>query len=161
MHRDGRIRVPVTDKFYFSENPILISDDKFSFTTSSGTIVNINTLGNVQYSTDTLSPKHYRTAYKGLEVRLSGTTLKIGNNFIELPEGEYHTPKIHKIGSRFLVSVFDSLGQKVYLYNQKGILIPHFPMDTLSDIDVSLSSDNKILLVITPESHKISLYEFH
>ena len=158
MYRNGEPRVKVNSKFQFSENPVVLWNNLFTFTTLDGYAVSIDEKGGMKRDKKNLVAPFYWGGSKYALYALSENVLTLGAQRIELLEGKYSRPQLWRIHNNNYVSVNDMNTQKTYLYNDKGALIKNFPVETVSPIAVDTDADGRIWIATQKKNNELIVY---
>lgn len=158
MYRNGEPRVKVNNKFQFSENPVVLWNNLFTFTTLDGYAVSIDEKGGMKRDKKNLVAPFYWGGSKNALYALSENVLTLGAQRIELLEGKYSRPQLWRIHNNNYVSVNDMNTQKTYLYNDKGALIKNFPVETVSPIAVGADADGRIWIATQKKNNELIVY---
>ncbi|MCX2717976.1 hypothetical protein [Lentiprolixibacter aurantiacus] len=161
-NRVGKTRIPVSERFQFSENPVYMYLNQFSFTDNSGRLYSIDTKGKLSASKLNLDALHRIDATSKTLVTLSENTLTIKGRPITLDLGVYTGPKIFYLYDKIYVSVTDLQAEKVYLFDSQTKSIPGFPVFgtdamRLDDVD----NDRNLELVTSGQANDLILYRMN
>jgi len=159
LHRNGTTRIPLSQKFDFSNNPITLYKDFITFTTRSNKQFYIDGNGGIRSESLGINMPYFFDCLKDIPVILSGNILLLNKKKIELPFAEYDRPTLHWVGNRFLCSVIDTQNNKLYIFNSKGDLLPYFPIFSISQADIT-SENGKLLLTFLKEKNILSVSQF-
>ncbi|MDO4880044.1 MAG: hypothetical protein Q3983_02075 [Capnocytophaga sp.] len=159
LHRNGKTRVPISRKFDFSNNPIVLENDFITFTTKSGEQFYMDSNGGMRSVHRNLSKQHFFDNKKGVEVFLSDNILTINKKKIELPYSIYSAPKIESAGKETFISVTDTQNNDIFVFNSRGELLPSFPIFGVSRADIT-QDNGKNILVFLKEKNILFVYEF-
>lgn len=159
LHRNGKERLLLKDRFNFSNNEVHLEGNYFSFTTKEGNQVLIDEKAGAKTIKRNLDKSHLLSYRYNTEAIVSENKLFINKKEITLPYGIYQKPKIFKIGKIIYISVTDIQNNKIYLYSSDGILIKNFPIFGASTIEVTID-DGKPLISFLKDRKSIYIYEF-
>ena len=158
MHRNGEVRIMVKDRYAFSNNPPVLWNNQFMFTTQEGYAIAIDEKGGIRKEKKQLADDFYWGGNKHILVALSGNVLSIGAKKVNLLEGKYTRPKQFRIRGVNYVSVTDTQTQKAFLYDEKGNLVKDFPVESISVIDIDVDSDKSIWIATEKSPTEVILY---
>jgi hypothetical protein len=159
LSRQGSQRVKAEKEIDFSKNPWYLYKGKFTSTNADGDLVQVDEKGNISTADLDLSENHHIAATPELLVTVSENTLNIGAKEIELDYGLYSKPEIFEIGGKIYISITDTQAGKVYLFNEKGELLPGFPVYGNSTIDLdNLDDEGKLEFVVKGEENRVLVY---
>lgn len=160
LDRVGNNRITPKTTSNYSKQPILLYNDKFTTTTSSGQLISIDTKGGVSTQNLNLSEKHSIDALSKTLVTLSENKLAIKSNMEELDFGTYTKPELFYIKDKIYVAITDLQTQKVFLYDSLGNLLPSFPVYGTSEIALD-TIDKSIGFITKGDSNSILLYRIN
>jgi hypothetical protein len=161
-NRVGKTRIPVSERFTFSDNQVYLYRDRFTFTDDSGRLYSIDTKGKLSASRLKLDALHRIDATSKTLATLSENTLTIKGSPITLDLGVYTAPKIFYLYDKIYVSVTDLQTEKVYLFDSQTKPIPGFPVFgtgamRLDDTD----NDRNLELVTKGQGNDLILYRMN
>ena len=156
LHRNGTVRIPLQQKFNFSDNPITTYKGMITFTTQEGKQFFIDTNGGIRSESLGINAPHFFDCVKDIPVLLSSNILTINQKKIELPFAEYTRPRFHQVGERILISVTDLQNYKLYVFNSEGESLPDFPIFAASQAAIT-SENGKLLFAFLKEKNVISV----
>jgi len=157
-NRVGKDRVSVKDKFSFSENPITIYQNKFSFTTTDGVLNQIDTKGKISRTNLNLLKDHGMDATSRTLAIMNDNVLRIRDKKVNLDLGVYTQPTIFYLNDKIYVSVTDIQNQKIFLFDSQAEPIPNFPIYGSSAIDMAdIDNDKKPELVFKDQANSIKV----
>lgn len=158
LHRNGEPRIKINGKFEFSENPIVLWNDLFTFTTTDGYAVSIDEKGGMKREKKHLITPFYWGGSRYALYALSANVLTFGAKPIELLEGNYARPQLWRIRNNNYLSVNDMATQRTYLYNNKGVLVKDFPVESISAVAISTDSDGSIWIATEKNNNELIVY---
>ncbi len=162
LDRVGKTRIKVKNNISFSGNNILVYENKFTTTTVTGDIVQIDENGKLTSLDLNLGEKHAIASTSKTLVTLSDNILHIKSNRIELDFGIYTAPKIFYLNDKIYVSITDLQTKKVYLFDSLGKEINNFPVFGNSSIELAKINSGKGLEFVTKGgSNSILLYQLN
>lgn len=162
LNRVGKSRIKTKESIAFSGTPVSSYLKTFTTSDTEGSLVQVDTKGNVIKSPLGLVPDHtIATTTKSL-VTLSENILTIKGIPITLPYGRYTAPRIFYINNIIYVTTTDLDAQKVHLYFSNGTAVSGFPVYGTSAADLAnADSDKAIELVVQSESNGMLIYEIN
>ena len=150
----------VNENIIFSSNELFLNNNKFTSTSKSGELIQVNIRGSVSKQNLGLEQNHKIDATSKTLVTLSDNNLIIRQNSYELDFGDYTAPKIFYINDKIYVTLTDLQTQKVYLFDSQARPISHFPVYGNSTIDLdNMDKDNKLEFVCIGEQNAIVVYK--
>ena len=159
LQRDGKDRLVINQKFNFSKNDIFNYRDQFAFTTTEGTLIQINTSGKVSSTNLSLTSTHEITGSSRSLVIIDGQLLQIREKRMSLDYGIYTDPQFFLFNDKIYISVLEASSKKLYLYDSKGKLFSGFPVLGASGIDLAdIDGDKKVELVTKDEGNFLTVY---
>jgi hypothetical protein len=158
LSRVGRTRVEVDQRFEFSENPIAKEGENFVVITSDNKKVTIAPNGRISSTSIEVSPDFYFGILKRDKVTLDENLLRINGKLTELPFGVYSKPGLFQTGNQVLVGLTETQEKKVYLFNNKGALLPGLPAYGSSTPDFGRSRSEGNLMLVKAGDQQIILY---
>ena len=162
LDRVGRTRINVKNNISFSDNDIYLYDNKFTATTVTGDLIQIDDNGKLSSLNLNLGEKHSLAATSKTLVTMSDNILMIKTNRVELDFGTYTAPKIFYLNDKIYVSVTDLQTKKIYLFDSLGKEIPNFPVYGNSSITLDNIDNGKGLEFVTKgDSNSILIYQMN
>ena len=159
LQRDGKDRLVINQKFNFSKNDIFNYRDQFAFTTTEGTLIQINTSGKVSSTNLSLTSTHEITGSSRSLVIIDGQLLQIREKRMSLDYGIYTDPQFFLFNDKIYISVLEASSKKLYLYDSNGKLFSGFPVLGASGIDLAdIDGDKKVELVTKDEGNFLTVY---
>jgi hypothetical protein len=160
INRLGEDRVRVSAKIPFADRALTLYNDLFSSFTKQGELVQIDAKGNVvKLPLEVDSNRGFAADGKSL-VTIKENVLKINQTKIELPFGNYGTPKIWRGLDNMYVSIIDQQSNQIFVFDRVGQKISGFPVFGSSEIDLQILGKNKFLLTTLGDRHSMILYEY-
>ncbi len=158
--RVGKTRVPLKDKFSFSDNDIKLYQNKFTFTSIDGNLFQVDTKGEISSTKLNLAKDHGMDATTRTLAIMNDNILKIRDKKIQLELGVYLKPIIFYLNDKIYVSVTDIQNQKIYLFDSQAESIPNFPIFGNSVIDMAdINNNKKAELVFKDQENTIQVYK--
>ena len=162
VSRTGKDRVKVKGKIDFSENGFFSYLNTFTTSDQGGNLIQIDTKGNMVASKLNLATNHRIDATTKTLVTLSENTFNIKGIPVNLPFGEYTSPKIFYLNNTLYFSTTDISNQKVYLFYSNGEAVEGFPVYGKSAVDLSNSDKDKFLeMIVASEDNSVLIYEIN
>lgn len=162
LDRLGKTRVKVKEKVDFSKNEWYQYLDKFTSTTKSGELIQIQNDGNAVKQNLGLHEDNNIIATNKTLVTFSENTLSIKGKTLELDFGVYTVPKLYYINNKIYVTITDVQAKKVYLYDSNGELFPNFPVYGNSVLSLgNMDKDPNLEFVVQGEENGILIYQIN
>ena len=139
LDRTGNTRIPVKERFPFSDNTIAVYEDTFTFTDQNGTLWHIDQKGGMRKVVKDLKNGHGFTATSKTIVTLSDNLLSIKGRTIEIDFGMYTKPEIYYVNNKIYITFTDTQTQKLYIYDSNSNLLPNFPIFGIGAAVIDLS----------------------
>lgn len=160
LNRIGKTRINVKDNVAFSNAGIYLYNNKFTSTSTSGNLIQIDENGQVASQNLNLGENHAICTTNKTLVTLSENILHIKSHKIELNFGDYTPPEIFYVNDKIYVSVTDLQAKKTYLFDSLGQPIAHFPVYGNSSIDLdNIDKDDTPELVTKGDDNSIIIYK--
>ena len=156
LHRNGSVRIPLSQTFAFSDNPIRAYKDCICFTTEDGKQYYIDSNGGLRQESLGIAAGHYFDVLDDTCMVLSGNKLIINKKKIDLPYADYARPRLIQTPKGLLISVLDQQNHQLYLLNTQGEIYPNFPIYALSQADVTVEA-GKLLLTFLKEKNTVTV----
>ena len=156
LHRNGSVRIPLSQTFAFSDNPIRAYKDCICFTTEDGKQYYIDSNGGLRQESLGVAAGHYFDVLDDTCVVLSGNKLIINKKKIDLPYADYARPRLIETPKGLFISVLDQQNHQLYLLNAQGEIYPNFPIYALSQADVTVEA-GKLLLTFLKEKNTVTV----
>ncbi len=161
LSRQGKERVSVKEKFQFSENEWYENKNEFISVSEDGELVRINQNGKISKDQLTSEGNVQIVANESSLVLVSENILTINDKELTLDFGLYSSPKIFSVLGKTYISITDTQAKKVYLFNERGKLVPNFPVYGVSLLKITNSKTrNKTTILVLGESDEVISYEF-
>lgn len=162
LDRTGKTRINVKNNLSFSGNDIYVYNNKFTTTTVTGDLIQIDENGKLSSLNLNLGEKHAIATTSKTLVTLSDNILHIKSNRLELDYGIYTSPKIFYLNDKIYVSTTDLQTKKVYLFDSLGKEINNFPVFGNSSIELANIDGGKGLEFVTKgDSNSILIYHLN
>ncbi len=162
LHRTGSDRIKVAEKIDFSNNDIFLYKNKFSLTSKTGVLHQIDTNGKLTATNFNLNKDHGMYATSNTLVFMDDNILTIKGRKVELDLGVYTKPKIFYINDKIYVSVTDIQNQQIYLFDSQAKPIPNFPVFGSSLIDLTdMDNDKNLELVAKDQDNSLIVYKLN
>ncbi|OEK08990.1 ribonuclease HII [Flavivirga aquatica] len=163
LDRVGKTRVKPKTSNTYSNQPIFLYNNTFTTTTLNGSLVSVDSKGNVSTKNLNLSKKHNITATNKTLIAQSENKLSIKSKTIELDYGNYSNTQLFYINNKIYVSITDLQSHKIYLYDsQAKSLKNNFPVFGNSAIDLdNIDKDKNIEFVTKGENNSIIIYQIN
>jgi hypothetical protein len=94
-------------------------------------------------------------------VLLTENKLEINGRLVELDFGIYGDPLIHVVNNRTMISLYDQQEEKVYVFDRKGNLLPHFPIYGTGPVTINSDRKGNIFLATTSDENNLVVYQIH
>ncbi len=160
INRQGEDRIRVNAKIPFAERSITLYNNLFSGITKQGDLAQIDLKGNViKLPLDVDSNLGFAADGKNL-VTLKENVLKINQTEIELPFGNYGTPKIWQGFDNTYVSIVDHQSNQIFVFDISGAQISGFPVFGSSEIDLKILTKNRLQVSTLGDRNSMILYEY-
>ncbi|PVW12159.1 hypothetical protein [Marixanthomonas spongiae] len=159
LHRTGKVRVPLSRKFEFSEIPIEEEKNNFVVITKDNNKISISQTGKTTTQTLDVSNSYGFTVNGNVKATMDDNLLRINGKLVELPFGIYTRPKISVVNRNKYITTTETQESKVYVFNAAGELLNGFPVYGTSTADLGrLSSKNTVGLVVKGSDKEVILY---
>ena len=161
LSRQGKERISVKGKMEFSESAWYENNNYFVSLSKDNKILKVDTNGKISTQEVNGTDGLKITAEEKVLVLLSENVLTINKNEIQLDYGLYTNPKLHLLGGKSYISVADTQAKKVYLFNDKGELLPDFPVYGVGVSGIiSANRGNAKTALILGEGNEVIFYGF-
>jgi hypothetical protein len=159
LSRTGKVRIPVAEQFNFSTEVPVKHEGKIVFWTEDGSQILISETGAIVKLT-AKSPAQYRVVYHGAHtIEFDDPLLRIDQQLIELPLGNYLGPQVFKFGNKLRSVMVDKDSQNVYVYNSEGRILKDLPFFGNSAVDMAdINSNGQLELIVQGQSNEILIY---
>ncbi|MCA0133248.1 hypothetical protein [Winogradskyella alexanderae] len=162
LSRRGSLRIPITQKFRFSDNAIFVYKNKFTTTNTLGELIQVNTKGQITRTNLNLTENHKIDATSRTLVSLDDNKLTIRSKTVNLDFGDYTPPKILYLNDKLYITTTDLQSKKVYLFDSQAAPIPNFPVYGISSaILAKLDSDKKLELITLSDANSVLTYKLN
>lgn len=158
LDRRGNVRIKtpndlvMSSDVYLHQNGFVGLDDK-------NRLIRIEINGKISYRILPFeTPYQVRARGKNL-VLLTENKLEINGRLLELDFGLYVEPSIHVVNNRTLISLVDEPEKKVYVFDRKGNLLPHFPIYGAGPVTVDSDRKGNVFLATTGENNSLVVYQ--
>ena len=160
LNRVGNNRINLNEKFSISDNLLTDYQNKFTFTTKDGKLIQIDTNGKISKTNLNLTADHGMDATSRTLAIMNDNILRIRDKKVELELGVYSKPTIFYLNDKIYVSVTDIQNQKIYLYNSQAEPIPNFPIYGNSIIDMAdMDNDKSPELVFKDQDNALKVFK--
>jgi hypothetical protein len=161
LHRTGKVRVPLSTKFSFTDIPIAEEDGNFVVITQGNNKVTVTQGGKTHSQALQTEGRYGFTTLGRTKATLDDNLLRINGTLVELPFGVYSQPAIVPLGKQTVVTVTDTQENKVYLYSREATLLPGFPVYGHSQASLARSqSDGVTYMVVSGSGKEVILYHW-
>jgi len=162
LSREGKIRIPVTERIDFSDNGVLLYKNKFTLSDKSGTLFVVDQKGGVSQTKLNLNEDHGTDATTNTLATMNDNVLTIKGKKVTLDLGVYTKPKIFYLYDKIYVGVTDLQSQQLYLFDSNAKSISNFPVigGTLPDMS-DMDNDRKVELVTREDNHALVVYKIN
>ena len=159
LQRTGKERIPMKERFEFTDNELFEYRNTFAFTDQKGTLVQIDTRGRVNRSNLGLTPTHKVVASNKTLATLDGQRLQIKEKKIELEYGVYEGLRFFYLNDKIFISLVDKASKQLFLFDSQSELVKGFPVMGDSAIDmIDMDADGKLELVVKDDRNTVTLY---
>ncbi len=159
LHRTGKVRVPLSKKFEFSEIPIEEEGNSFVVITKDNNKVSISQTGKTTTQTLDVSNSYGFVVSGNVKATMDDNLLRINGKLTELPFGIYTQPKIFTVNRNKYITTTETQESKVYVFDASGDALHGFPVYGTSASEIGgLSSNRKIGLVVKGSEKEVVLY---
>ena len=159
--RRGNIRVKIHENLNVSGQEIFINQNSFITIDRFNNLVRIDVNGKISKKPLPLETSYLITANNNNLVTISENIVTINDKIIELPFGNYTSPKIFKIKNQDFISITDKDQEKIYLFDSKTNLIDNFPIFGTNSIDFSINKKGKKFISSSGESNEVLVYSIN
>ena len=158
LDRRGNVRIKTPNDLVISSN-VYLHQNGFIGLDDKNRLFRIEINGKISYRTLPFeTPYQVRARGKNL-VLLTENKLEINGRLLELDFGLYGEPSIHLVNNRTLISLVDEQEEKVYVFDRKGNLLPHFPIYGAGPISIDSDRKGKVFLATTGENNSLVVYQ--
>ena len=159
--RRGNIRVKIPENLNVSGQEIFINQNSFITIDRFNNLVRIDVNGKISKKPLPLETSYLITANNNNLVTISENIVTINDKIIELPFGNYTSPKIFKIKNQDFISITDKDQEKIYLFDSKTNLIDNFPIFGTNSIDFSINKKGEKFISSSGESNEVLVYSIN
>jgi len=159
--RRGNIRIKIPENLNVSGQEIFINQNSFITIDRFNNLVRIDVNGKISKKPLPLETSYLITANNDNLVTISENIVTINDKIIELPFGNYTSPKIFKIKNQDFISITDKDQEKIYLFDSKTNLIDNFPIFGTNSIDFSINKKGEKFISSSGESNEVLVYSIN
>ena len=158
LDRRGNVRIKTPNDLVMSSD-VYLHQNGFVGLDKKNRLFRIEINGKISYRTLPFeTPYQVRARGKNL-VLLTENKLEINGRLLELDFGLYVKPSIHVVNNRTLISLVDEQEKKVYVFDRKGNLLPHFPIYGAGPITIDSDSKGKVFLATSGDNNSLVVYQ--
>jgi hypothetical protein len=158
LDRRGNVRIKTPNDLVMSSD-VYLHQNGFVGLDNKNRLFRIEINGKISYRTLPFeTPYQVRARGKNL-VLLNENKLEINGRLLELDFGLYGEPSIHLVNNRTLISLVDEQEEKVYVFDRKGNLLPHFPIYGAGSVTIDSDRKGKVFLATTGENNSLVVYQ--
>jgi hypothetical protein len=158
LDRRGNVRIKTPNDLVMSSD-VYLHQNGFVGLDNKNRLFRIEINGKISYRTLPFeTPYQVRARGKNL-VLLTENKLEINGRLLELDFGLYGEPSIHVVNNRTLISLVDEQEEKVYVFDRKGNLLPHFPIYGAGPVTIDSDRKGKVFLATTGENNSLVVYQ--
>lgn len=158
LSRVGRTRVPVSEKFKFSEIPIAEEDKTFVVITKDNTKVRISENGKISSQKLAVGSNYWFAIEGNTKATLDDNLLRIDGKLVSLPLGLYTKPQIFIINRKPYITITETQEKQVYVFDKNGTLLNGFPVYGTSAASLDEGSGKSLNLATKGELNGVILY---
>lgn len=161
LSRVGKIRVPVSRKFEFTDIPIAREGSSFVVITKTGTKESISQSGKVTSQVLNVSDSYSFVIRGNTKATMDDNLLRVNGKLADLPYGIYTEPRIVIENRKTYISVTETQEKKAFVFDRLGNLLPGFPVygGSLGDV-ADVRKEGRRYLVVKGTGKEIVLYSF-
>ena len=159
--RRGNVRVKIPESLKISSKEIFVNKNSFVTIDRSNNLIRINLNGGISKKPLPLDTPYLITANNNILVTISENILTINDSVVELPFGNYTSPKILISKKQEYVSITDRDQNKIYFFDSNSKLINGFPVFGTSSIDFSINEKKEKTITSLGESNEILVYSIN
>jgi len=161
VNRQGKDRTKVATQFKMSTIPLQFTKKSIVLVDADKTVQQIDVeTGDIKKIDALVTNDSDYVINHTVKVKKENQNLIINNRTVDLEYGTYTHPKIEYANRKYYVSVTDIDTQKVYVYDTKGKLQPHFPIYGKSAIALT-THNKKVLLSVQGEDNSVLIYQIN
>ena len=162
LNRQGKDRVKLKNNANTSNNPVFEYRNTFATTNKNGNFIQIDTKGNLTENNLNFRPGHKVDMTSKSLVSFSENTLLIKGIPVDLPFGNYTSPKIHYLNNTIYVILTDLDTHKVYAFYSNGSSVNGFPVYGNSKADLANADNDKAIeMVVQSEANSFLIYQIN
>ena len=158
LDRRGNVRIKTPNNLVVSSN-IYLHQNGFIGLDNKNRLFRIEINGKISYRTLPFETKYHVCARGKNLVLLTENKLEINGRLLELDFGLYGEPSIHVVNNRTMISLVDEQEEKVYVFDRKGNLLPHFPIYGAGPVTIDSDRKGKVFLATTGENNSLIVYQ--
>ena len=158
LDRRGNIRIKTPNNLVVSSN-IYLHQNGFIGLDNKNRLFRIEINGKISYRTLPFETTYHVCARGKNLVLLTENKLEINGRLLELDFGLYGEPSIHVVNNRTMISIVDEQEEKVYVFDRKGNLLPHFPIYGAGPVTIDSDRKGKVFLATTGENNSLIVYQ--
>ena len=160
LDRRGNIRIPVDEKFDGFQKNWKVYNKKFINLSQSNELITIDTKGNLKKAKLQYDKPLKFDAVPSLFAAVSDNQLLLNKNVKNIELGNYHTPLIYKTKKgKNLVFLSREDNNKIYSFNNKGEVLPYFPVTGQQVLDMAPLGEKNYLLSYDTDRN-LMIYRF-
>ena len=158
LDRRGNVRIKTPNDLVMSSD-VYLHQNGFVGLDNKNRLFRIEINGKISYRTLPFeTPYQVRARGKNL-VLFTENKLEINGRLLELDFGLYGEPSIHVVNNRTLISLVDEQEEKVYVFDRKGNLLPHFPIYGAGSVTIDSDRKGKVFLATIGENNSLVVYQ--
>ena len=158
LDRRGNIRIKTPNNLVVSSN-IYLHQNGFIGLDNKNRLFRIEINGKISYRTLPFETTYHVCARGKNLVLLTENKLEINGRLLELDFGLYGKPSIHVVNNRTMISLVDEQEEKVYVFDRKGNLLPHFPIYGAGPVTIDSDRKGKVFLATTGGNNSLIVYQ--
>ena len=158
LDRRGNIRIKTPNNLVMSSD-VYLHQNGFVGLDNKNRLFRIEINGKISYRTLPFETPYQVSARGKNLVLLTENKLEINGRLLELDFGLYGEPSIHVVNNRTLISLVDEQEEKVYVFDRKGILLPHFPIYGAGPVTIDSDRKGNVFLATTVENKSLVVYQ--
>ena len=158
LDRRGNVRIKTPNNLVVSSN-IYLHQNGFIGLDNKNRLFRIEINGKISYRTLPFETTYHVCARGKNLVLLTENKLEINGRLLELDFGLYGEPTIHVVNNRTMISLVDEQEEKVYVFDRKGNLLPHFPIYGAGPVTIDSDRKGKVFLATTGENNSLIVYQ--
>ena len=158
LDRRGNVRIKTPNDLVMSSD-VYLHQNGFVGLDNKNRLFRIEINGKISYRTLPFETPYYVRARGKNLVLLNENKLEINGRLLELDFGLYGEPSIHIVNNLTLISLVDEQEEKVYVFDRKGNLLPHFPIYGAGSVTIDSDRKGKVFLATTGENNSLVVYQ--